>query len=267
MANPHIINQKEGMSIKKLSSAKFRLQLLDIMDQKHHWAWPQFVGPSMPKPQLKIHFQQEYVSYVRDFPVFLARIHGQNPPLEVRKMLAENIYEEDTGRLSLGTSHPELFMRMMEGLGFRSREFEKIQLLPATQRYRAWLDGVSNSSDWVLGAAVLTIFVEGSVNDREELLHPAKSKTRRHIHEKIKHHPLVRHQGASPQAMDLIRAHQMVETGHRHDAYAMVVHYAGTRSHQHKILAAIQRTLDLWLRYRDGVARACGLKKNEGKIR
>ncbi len=267
MANPQSIYQKEGMSIKKLSSAQFRLQLLHIMAQKHHWAWPQFVGPSMSKQQLKIHFQQEYASYVRDFPVFLARIHGQNPPLEVRKMLAENIYEEDTGKLSLGTSHPELFMKMMEGLEFRSREFEKIQLLPATQRYRSWLERISSSSDWVLGAAVLTIFVEGSVNDREELLHPVKSKAPRHIHEKIKHHPLFQHQGVSPQAMDLIRAHQMVETGHRHDAYAMVVHYAGTRSHQDKILAAIKKTLDFWLRYRDGVARACELKKNASEIR
>ncbi len=237
------------------------------MSQKHHWAWPQFVGPTIYKAQLKIHYQQEYAVYVRDFPVFLARIHGQNPPLEVRKMLAENIYEEDTGMLSLGTSHPELFMRMMEGLGFRSREFEQIQLLPATQRYRSWLERISTSSDWVLGAAILTIFVEGSVNDYQELLHPVKLKAPRHIHEKIKHHPLVQHQGVSPQAMDLIRAHQMVETGHRHDAYAMVVHYAGTRSHQDEILAAIKKTLDLWLRYRDGVARACGLKKDESAIR
>jgi pyrroloquinoline-quinone synthase len=67
--------------------------------------------------------------------------------------------------------------------------------------------------------------------------------------------------------MNLIRTHQMVETGHRHDAYAMVIHYAGTRSHQDKILAAIKKTLDLWLRYRDGVARACGLMKNESEIR
>ena len=29
--------------------------------------------------------------------------------------------------------------------------------------------------------------------------------------------------------MDLIRAHQMVEAGHRHDAYAMVVNYAMTQ--------------------------------------
>jgi len=237
------------------------------MAQKHHWAWSYFSGPAMTKPQLKIHFQQEYASYVRDFPVFLARIHGKNPPLKVRRMLAENIYEEDTGKLSLGTSHPELFMNMMEGLGFRRCEFEQIQMLSTTRRYRAWLDRISHNADWVLGAAVLTVFVEGSVNDRQELLHPVKSKTRRHIHTKITHHPLVQYQGVSPQAMDLIRAHQMVEAGHRHDAYAMVVHYAVTRSHQDTILAALQKSLDLWLRYREGVSRACGLMKNKGEIR
>jgi pyrroloquinoline-quinone synthase len=231
------------------------------MAQKHHWAWSYFSGPTLTKSQLKIHFQQEYAVYVRDFPVFLARIHGKNPPLEVRRMLAENIYEEDTGKLSLGISHPDLFMKMMKGLEFRPREFEKIQLLPATRRYRAWLDRISNRSDWVSGAAVLTIFVEGSVNDREELLNPSKSKTRRDIQEKIKRHPLVQYQGVSPQAMDLIRAHQMVEAGHRHDAYAMVVNYAKETSQQESVLKVMEKSLQLWLRYRDGVARACGLKQ------
>jgi pyrroloquinoline quinone (PQQ) biosynthesis protein C len=261
MANHGIIYNRVGMPKKNLSSTQFREQLLSIMAQKHHWAWPYFSGPTLTKAQLKIHFQQEYAVYVRDFPVFLARIHGKNPPLEVRRMLAENIFEEDTGKLSLGASHPELFLKMMRGLGFPSRDFERIQMLPATRRYRAWLDRISNSPYWVLGAAVLTIFVEGSVNDRQELLHPAKSKPRRHIHEKIKHHPLVQYQGVSPQAMDLIRAHQMVESGHRHDAYAMVVNHAKETLKQASVLKVMAKSLQLWLRYRDGVARACGLKR------
>jgi pyrroloquinoline quinone (PQQ) biosynthesis protein C len=249
------------MPPQKRSSAQFREQLLTIMEKKHHWAWSYFSGPTVTKAQLKIHFQQEFAVYVRDFPVFLSRIHGKNPPLEVRKMLAENIYEEDTGKLSLGTSHPELFMNMVEGLGFRQRDFGDIQLLPATLRYRAWLDKVTHERDWVIGAAVLTIFVEGSVHDRKELARPAQSKTPQQIQHKLNTHPLVQYHGVSPQCMDLIRAHQMVEAGHRHDAYEMVVQYAATRSHQDKILAAVQKTLALWLHYRDGVARACNLKQ------
>lgn len=238
---------------------KFRNHLLDLMERKDHWAWPKFIGSSIAKTQLKIHYQQEYAVYVRDFPVFLARIHGKNPPLDVRKMLAENIFEEDTGQLSLGRSHPDLFLQMMEGLGFRQKDFARIVLLPATHRYRQWLDRMSNHSDWVVGAAVMTIFVEGSVHDRVELSRPSRPKNSKQISNKIANHPLVTFHGVSAKAMDLIRAHQLVEGGHRHDAYAMVVSHAKTRKQQDMILTTLQRTLTLWLRYRDGVARACQL--------
>ena len=244
---------------KAYTGSQFRNRLLDLMGQKDHWAWPQFVGPAISKTQLKIHYQQEYAVYVRDFPVFLARIHGKNPPLSVRKMLAENIFEEDTGRLSLGLSHPDLFLQMMQGLGIRKKDFDHIALLPGTRRYRGWLDRMSDYPDWVVGAAVMTIFVEGSVHDRVELSRPSRPKTPKQISEKINNHPLVTFHGVSSKAMDLIRAHQLVEGGHRHDAYAMVVSQANTRAQQDTILTTLQRTLTLWLRYRDGVARACQL--------
>jgi len=75
-----------------LTHNRFQEEILRIMDRKHHWAWPAFANGKMTKAQLRVHFQQEYAVYVRDFPVFLARIHGQNPPPAVRRMLAENIY-------------------------------------------------------------------------------------------------------------------------------------------------------------------------------
>jgi pyrroloquinoline-quinone synthase len=246
--------------MKAFPAAQFREQLLSLMDRKHHWAWPQFADGTLTPGRLKIHFQQEYAVYVRDFPVFLARIHGQNPPAPVRRMLADNIYEEDTGGLSLGKSHPELFLAMMEGLGFTSKDFESVRLLPASRAYRAWLDAVSNRRDWVMGAAVLTIFVEGSVKDRHEILAPGRPKTKDEIEAVIANHPLVRHHGVPPSCMDLIRAHQAVESGHRHDAYDMVVGHAGTAAQQRAVLACLKKSLSLWLRYRDGIARACGLQ-------
>ncbi len=247
------------MLLKAYTSLQFRNQLLNLMSRKDHWAWPKFVGPTITKAQLNIHYQQEYAVYVRDFPVYLARIYGKNPPLLVRKMLAENIFEEDTGQLSLGFSHPQLFITMMKGLGFHGKAFDQITLLPATRRYRKWLDRMSDHKDWVVGAAVMTIFVEGSMHDRAEMSRPARPKTAKQISTKIANHPLVTYHGVKSEAMDLIRAHQMVEGGHRHDAYAMVVNHAKSRTQQDYILATLQKTLDLWLRYRDGVARACGL--------
>jgi pyrroloquinoline quinone (PQQ) biosynthesis protein C len=244
-----------------LSHSRFQNEILLIMDGKHHWAWPAFADGTVTIDQLKRHFQQEFAVYVRDFPVFLARILGSNPPLAVRRMLAENIYEEDTGGLSLGKSHPELFLTMMGGLGLSSHIFENIRLLPAARRYRAWLDRASNHSDWIVGAAVLTVFVEGSVKDRNELTEPSKPNSAEAIESAVQQHPLVKHYGLSTDAMDLIRAHQMVEAGHRHDAYNMVVNYATTRVQQQAILSCLKTSLRLWTAYRDGVARACGIRK------
>jgi pyrroloquinoline-quinone synthase len=247
----------------RLSSAKnFREQLLRVMDQKHHWAWPHFAGEAVTKAQLKIHFLQEYAVYVRDFPVLLARVHGQNPPAPVRRMLAENIYEEDTGGLSVGKSHPALFLVMMQGLGYPEKEFDKIRMLPAAKAYRQWLDRMTAHKDWAMGSAVMTIFVEGSVKDRQEILHPSKLKTPEEIEDYVRHHPLVQHHGLSSGCMDLIRAHQKVEAGHRHDAYAMALNHVTERRRQQAILTCLTTSLRLWLRYRDAVARACGLKKH-----
>ena len=245
-----------------LTNSRFQEELLRIMDHKHHWAWPAFADGTVTIEQLKRHFQQEYGVYVRDFPVLLARILGNNPPHAVRRMLAENIYEEDTGGLSMGKSHPELFLIMMAGLGLPSRNFEHIRLLPAARRYRAWLDRASKHRDWIVGAAALTVFVEGSIKDRKELAEPSKPKTAEEIETIVQQHPLVKHYGLSPDAMDLIRAHQMVEAGHRHDAYNMVVNHAATRAQQQAILSCLKTCLRLWSAYRDGVARACGLRKS-----
>ena len=249
------------MAQKRLTRAQFLERLLAIMDRKHHWAWPIIMGPGISKAQLKLHYQQEYLVYVRDFPVLLARVHGQNPPPDVRRMLAENIYEEDTGGLSFGRSHPELFNEMMRGLGFEGNAFQTVTLLPASRRYRRWLEQVTASRDWIVGAAALAVFVEGSIKDRQEIQGPSKPKTDAEIEAYIDDHPLIRHHGIGRQHMDLIRAHQKVEAGHRQDAYAMVVGYAETRRQQQAVLACVSQGLTLWTTYRDAVAKACKLKK------
>ena len=249
------------MAQKRLARTQFLERLLSLMDRKHHWAWPIIMGPGTTKAQLKLHYQQEYMVYVRDFPVLLARVHGQNPPPDVRRMLAENIYEEDTGGLSFGRSHPELFNEMMRGLGFDSRVFFRAKLLPASARYRRWLEKVTASRDWVVGAAALAVFVEGSIKDRQEIQEPSKPKTEAEIEAYIDTHPLIRHHNIDRRSMDLIRAHQKVEAGHRQDAYTMVVTYADSRSRQNAVLACVRQGLALWTAYRDGIAKACRLVK------
>ena len=232
-------------------------QLLGLMDRKNHWAWRHFSDGRATRGQLLLHYQQEFEVYVRDFPILLSRVHARCPHPLVRQDLAENLYEEETGRLSRGVPHPELFLVMMDGLGFPRSRFSEIELLPEAAAYRAWIDSVTTRRPWIEGATVVTLFVEGSVEDRwrvtaEDQMGAAD------VERELRQSFLVRHYGVDPRFLDLKRAHQMVETGHRRMAWKMVLDHATSDRTAGRVQQVLARTLDLWLLYRDGVARACG---------
>jgi pyrroloquinoline quinone (PQQ) biosynthesis protein C len=239
-------------------SPDLRERLLVVMDRKDHWAWPNFTKPGLSREALTIHFRHEFHTYVRDFPILLARVLGQGPPDDVRVALAENIYEEATGRLSFGVPHPELFLEMTGGLGIgRAAITDKDPPLePEATQYRALIDRASASAPWVVGAAVLTIFVEGSVHERAEV---EGRRVVPPIEEVVAKHPMVALYGCPPEKMRLARAHRAVEGGHREDAWKMVLGHA--EGHEEVIATAVEEALSAWLAYRDGVARRMGLSR------
>jgi pyrroloquinoline-quinone synthase len=75
-------------------------------------------------------------------------------------------------------------------------------------------------------------------------------------------HPLVQFHGLSPSYMNLVRAHHMVEAGHRHAAYDMVLNYATEPEQQQAVLDSLNEGLKHWRLFRDGIARACGLRES-----
>jgi pyrroloquinoline-quinone synthase len=237
-----------------------RERLLAVMDRKNHWAFPAFGRAGLSRAQLLVHFRHEYLVYVRDFPVLLARALGVTPPLgDVRRSLAENLYEEQTGGLSGTTAHPELFLRMMAGLGFSAESFEDDDswLHPSGRRYRDFLVERAGAAPWQAAVALLTIFVEGSVNERRELEGTFVRRTGEAV---VLEHPLVRHHGCPPEAMDLVRAHAQVEGGHRTGAWQIVLAHVPDDTHVARaVVATCEEALTAWLAYRDGVAERMGL--------
>src|SRR4051812_21735532 len=73
------------------SAERLTDRILVVMDRKDHWAWPHLTRPGLSREQLTTHFRHEYLTYVRDFPVLLARVLGLGPPAAARVALAENI--------------------------------------------------------------------------------------------------------------------------------------------------------------------------------
>jgi len=247
----------------------FRERLLAVMERKEHWAAPFFAGGGLSRAGLQTHLQQEYATYVRDFPVLIARVLGNEPPLGTRRAFAENLYEEATGGLVAGKPHPELFLYMVEGLGFDPRAFEEVELLPAAAAYRAWLDEATRARPWWRGAVVATVFVEGTKNERADLAREAQAAaapggraagpSEADVQAALARHPLVVHHGLDPRYLALSAAHRRVEGTHRRDAWAVLLDHVVDPSARREVVYAAERSLQLWLAYRDGVAAACGL--------
>ena len=246
--------------MKKLSPDNLRDKLFNVLRQKHHWATPHFNGNKITKHHLKIYYHQEYVVYIRDYAILLARILGKNPPWEVRRKLATMIYEEETGCLTLGRPHQELFLQMMIGLGFERAGFRDVELLSNSRVYREWLDSVCQDEDWIVGATIMTVFVGGTDHDPEDVLYPQPQKTSVEIEDAIMKHPLVQNHQLDPGCMDYIRVYEMAEYGCRRSVYELITKHATEPDLQERILFRLEEALPLWSRYQEGMARACGLR-------
>lgn len=230
--------------------------LLGVMERKDHWAWPAFTSGMVPKERLHLHFEQEYATYVRDFPVMVGRAYVQCPVAEVRRALAENLYEEETGGLAAGRPHPELFLEYARGLGMDLARFDKVRLLPAARRYRKFLDHAAQRSDWEIAAAVVTIFIEGTKNERGEIDATAPKRPPTPLDE----HPLVKHYGLALKHLALTKAHRQVEGNHRGSAWQAVLTHVSEGTRQ-AVVSAMEEALGYWLSYRDDMAAACGIKR------
>lgn len=243
-----------------VDSSEFREALLGIMEQKAHWAWSAFTSGLVPRELLHIHLEQEYETYVRDFPVLVGRAYVACPIAEVRRELVANVYEEETGGLFAGRPHPELFLEYPRGLGMDLSRFESVTLLPAARAYRSLLDESTLHRGWEVAAAVTTLFVEGTAHERREL-----TGDRPHSPPPLEEHPLVKHYGLPLEYLSLTKAHRAVEGDHRRAAWRVVLEFVPPRARE-SVLRSMQQTLEAWLAYRDVVAQACGLSRDaEGR--
>jgi pyrroloquinoline-quinone synthase len=236
----------------------FREELLEVMEGKDHWAWPYFTSGRVAKELLHFHFEQEYAAYVRDFPVMVGWAYVRCPIPAVRQTLAENLYEEETGGLVAGSPHPQLFLEYPRGLGMDLRRFDNVELLPAAKSYRAFLDDATQRYGWEIAAAVVTIFVEGTKNERVAIdpLAPIVAES------PFEEHPLVKYYGLPIKHLALTKAHRQVEGNHRALAWSAILeHVSPTR--RGPVVRAMKEALERWLLYRDEVATVCGVFRSE----
>lgn len=92
-------------------------------------------------------YASQYYNQVQSFPRFISRVHTNCPVIEARKVLLENLNDEELH----GTDHPALWMQFAEGMGVTKEKVLNDMPLPETQKMvdtfyqiadRDWRDGL-----------------------------------------------------------------------------------------------------------------------------
>jgi len=92
----------------------------------------------------------QYFRQVDTFPRFVSAVHSQCPEIEARKVLTENLADEEIH----GTDHPELWLRFAEGLGASRDDVRAEEPLPETTALVDTFFDVARG-DWTAGLAAL----------------------------------------------------------------------------------------------------------------
>ena len=237
-----------------MNRADFQEELLSIMERKVHPSSHAFAHGLVPRAKLAIHLEQEYALFVRDFPIIVGRAYVQCRIPSVRRDLAENLYEEETGAIAAGKPHPVLFLEIPRGYGFELARFENVELLPGSKQYRDVIDTHTQGRGWEPAAAVSTLFIEGTQYERGELDPSASKRPMPPLEE----HPLHRHYGLPLEFLALPRVHRGVEGGHRQAAWGTILEHVGEGARP-RVLEAMRDALEGWLAYKDEVTRAVGV--------
>src|SRR2546430_10622558 len=109
------------------------------------------------------------------------------------------------------------------------------------------INEASGPDHWVVGAAVLTIFVEGNVHERRELEKTGPDSDTE-IDAPIRQHPLVRIHRGDPKFLELQRGHQKIEGGHRLDAWEMGLRHTPAKL-EDRVVQKVETALAWWLTY------------------
>jgi pyrroloquinoline-quinone synthase len=118
----------------------------DLLTHPFYQAWN---AGTLTQTQLQVYASQ-YYAQVNHFPRFISRVHTFCPELSVRKVLLENLVDEE----NKGTAHPDLYLQFTQGLGLSDATVKHCPLLPETNQLIETFYQLA-TNDWRMGLCAL----------------------------------------------------------------------------------------------------------------
>ena len=177
-------------------------------------------------------YAAQYYAYVAYFPRFISRVHAECPEIAARKVLLENLVDEEIH----GKDHPALWMQFAKGLGLTRAAVLQERLLPET---KAMIEDYCDlaAGDWRDGLCALYAY-ESQV--------PAVSAS--------KIAGLKKFYGMTDEeALAFFTAHQIYDVEHSAQVAKLVDEYADPMSAE----KAVRRASSALWKFLDGMQAVC----------
>ena len=191
-------------------------------------------------------FAVQFFLQVREFPRAVSALHAKCPDPEERAMLAESVYEEETGRISgADVSHPELFIRFGRALGLERAELVEGEALPTTSSLIHWFELSTQQRSFIEGAAATNMAAEGQVPGAFGPFARALEK----------------HYGLTKDDVSFWDLHEIADREHSDVGNHIVIRFATSDEWQEKVRSAVGTSLDYWWQFFDGIERHIDARK------
>jgi pyrroloquinoline-quinone synthase len=217
---------------------KLSQRLTQIIAEKHllnHLFYQAWSAGELSQDVLK-DYAVQYYKQVSSFPRFISRIHSICPEIQARKVLLENLVDEEIH----GTDHPELWMQFAEGLGAdRKTVLAEAPIIETQQLVENFFNLASR--DWRDGLCALFAY-ESQV--------PAVAAS--------KIDGLKKFYGITDaRSLEFFVAHLAYDVGHAEQVATLIDHYADPVQAEKSTAQAVDA---LW-GFLDGMCRIAGMDK------
>tara|TARA_Y100001935_G_scaffold88342_1_gene73300 strand:+ start:2010 stop:2681 length:672 start_codon:yes stop_codon:yes gene_type:complete len=168
-------------------------------------------------------YSSQYFKHVSAFPRYLSAIHSNCDHIGTRKILLENLNDEEMGP----EDHPELWMRFAEGMGNTRDEVKNAVLMEETEELVNTFNQLSRSEDYLKGLAALYCY---------ESMQPEISKTKKEGLQNI-------YGIKDEETLKFFTVHMQADEWHREVIRNLLVELCNSREKKEDVLEAVNSAL------------------------
>jgi pyrroloquinoline-quinone synthase len=187
-------------------------------------------------------FATQFFLQVREFPRAISALHSRCFDMGERAKLAESLYEEETGLISGSAPHPELFIRLGLGLGLARADMINGKPLASTAALTDWFELSTKDRSFNEGIGAINVAAEGQVPNNFGPFARALEKN----------------YGLSREQVAFFDVHEIADRDHSDVGDHVLSHAELGEIDRARVRAAVDRSLDLWWQFFDGIERAVG---------